>query len=78
MWGGLAVAVAMDLERHLYKQIEPLVSDSLFPKNSRWSMLKIHEGESALHTDNKNTLHNDKSIANDSHLTVIVNSNHSV
>ena len=32
MWGGLAVAIAMDLECDAYKQIEVIVTDSLLPQ----------------------------------------------
>ena len=55
----------IDLECGVYKQIEGIVSDFII---ARWSMLKLYNIQSVLHI-NKPILHNDRCIANSSHLT---------
>ena len=64
--GGLAVAVAMDPECGVYKQTETIVCDSLllqeYELNSEFTM---HNDNPMLHYDK----HNDKHIANGSHLS---------
>ena len=41
MWGGLAVAIAMDLECDVYKQIEVIITDSLLPQEYEIEMLTL-------------------------------------
>ena len=63
-WGQVAKD-GPSLECDVYKQIEEIVSNAIIAK---WSMLKLYNSESALHT-HKPILHNDRCIANSSHLT---------